>query len=82
MLVAVAIPGTATAQTSSESTAQAPAAGGLSSQAPPTVESLARAIEAQRLDSTSVAALRLYADGLGARVELVLADGRRLEVGP
>ena len=48
MLVAVAIPGTATAQTSSESSAQAPAAGGLSSQAPPTVESLARAIEAQQ----------------------------------
>lgn len=45
-------------------------------------EAAARAVECQRLDGTSVAALRLYADGLGARVELVLADGRRLGVGP
>lgn len=40
-------------------------------------EAAARAIEAQRLDGTSVAALRLYAEGLGARLELVHADGRR-----
>lgn len=48
MVVAIAIPAIGASQASTASTAQAQPAGGASSQGPPTVESLAKALEAQQ----------------------------------